>query len=227
MPQKPKSQADKRRGSHWTDQHGRVWGGTMDRMTGMPVGELQPIGSTAPDGTLRSGWRAVVYHGRELLPPHQYFRFDEEHLGTFAIDYTAWRKELVLAKQAWTEVAQRHAQDLYGDLAGKALAEMPKDLITLVGPPPMPSDLVDAMIEGNKWILGLHQTRPSWAEEYFGPEHATPGERRFEDAPEPGRFADAEEPVEEEMEEGGVAVKTRAKNAKGQFVKQEDTAPPP
>lgn len=202
MPRKALDQAGKRRGNIWKDQHGREWGGTMERMSGMPIGELIPI-----NGTLNGqpfGWWPRKYLGKDLIPSLHYMKFDDDRLGVFAIDYERWKADLVQAHQHWHEQSEGVAYSLYKDMAGEALKDPPRELAALVGPKPMPVDLVDAMIAGNSWILGLSDKRPDWADELL-PKAVAAGRSRFAD-------------VEDEPE---LATAGRAKDDKGRFKPKE------
>lgn len=208
MAKKALDQAGKRRGNTWKDQHGRDWAGTMDRMSGMPIGELAPVSGTK-DG-VRFGWRPQQYRGKDLLPSIHYMKFDEERLGQFTIDYERWKEDLEQAHRHWHEQAENTANAMYGDMAGKALANPPRALATLVGPKPMAVELVEAMIAGNRWILGLSDVRPDWADELLPKE----------EAPVRSRYADPEDEDEEEMATAGRTA-GRPRDAKGRLLPKE------
>lgn len=194
MSRKQTDQATKRRGGIWKDQHGREWGGTADRMTGMPIGELIPI-----NGTLNGkpfGWWPRKYHGKDLIPSIHYMKFDDQRVGYFEIDYAKWKADLEVAHNAWMDQSMHYAQALYKELAGEALADPPRELASLVGPKPMPPELVEAMIQKNSWILGLSEKRPAWADKFLPVETEKSAPKEYADEV----FADPVEAPEEEPE---------------------------
>jgi hypothetical protein len=209
MAKKALDQAGKRRGGIWRDQHGREWAGTMDRMAGMPIGELAPV-SGHKDG-VRFGWRPQQYLGKDLVPSIHYMKFDEDRLGQFVIEYDRWKADLEQAHRFWHEQAENVAYSLYKDMAGEALKNPPRELATLTGPKPMPVELVEAMIAENKWILGLSDKRPDWADELL-PKEAAPGR---------SRFADVEDEEPELATAGAERAAGRARDDKGRLLPKE------
>lgn len=186
-------QAKNRRTSIFKDQHGREWAAVKDVFTDAPIGPLAPV-----------GWTPVQYQGRDLIPDNSVMIFDEARSGTFEIDYAKWRRAIETALAMWTQTAGSYAASMYGDKAMDALSDPPPALLNILGPKPMPLDLIDAQAEGNRWILGYPVPRPKWADEFFKDPIVVPGVRRFADAEdEPkaktrqdhktGRFKSAEE----------------------------------
>ena len=57
----------------------------------------------------------------------------------------------------------------------------------------MPPELVEAMIQGNSWILGLSEKRPAWADKFLPVERQVEAKSEYADD-----FADEE--TEEETE---------------------------
>lgn len=150
------SQPDKRRFNRWTDQHGRTWEGIVDIDSGGPIGPLAPVGWLAP-----------------LEPEQQYFRFSTLD-NRLTIDYNQWIKDREGALRTYRNRRARYARKLYGEQAGKMLAldEAPAELDREVGVRPQPVEPVLAAASGNRWILGLSDNKPSWAETFFPTEVA-------------------------------------------------------
>lgn len=179
------SQPDKRREARFRDQHGRVWGGTISIQTGRPIGPLSPVGWSAP-----------------LDPPQQYFKFS--HLSDeFRIDYRAWIADRESAKQDYEERILKYAQSLYGEQAGTMLKRRPAELMRQVGDPPAPTEPIVAAAAGNKWILGLSDNQPKWAEKYFPTEEQQVRSRPITQLSDEDfeQFADQYPDVEPEIEE--------------------------
>lgn len=187
-------QAGKRRTVLFSDQHGRQWAGTKDIHTDTTIGEPMP-----------SGWTPVKFRGRALVPPAGCLLFDDSKPGQFTIDYDRWRGELLIAHQRWTQMASQYAASMYGEKQHDALKNPPPELLNILGPKPMPLEVLDAMLEGNRWVLGLSDKRPSWATAIFGEPEPETKERRFLD-------------VEEEEENEG---SDRPRDEGGRFVRQE------
>jgi hypothetical protein len=186
-------QAKNRRTSIFKDQHGREWAAVKDVYTDAPIGPLSPY-----------GWTPVQYKGRDLVPDNSVMVFDDARSGVFTIDYAKWRQAIEGALAMWTQTAGSYAASMYGDKAMDALNDPPPALLNILGPKPMPLDLIDAQAEGNRWILGFDVPKPKWAEEYFTEAAVVPGVKRFADAddepkpkvkndPKTGRFKSAEE----------------------------------
>jgi hypothetical protein len=173
---KIRDQATKRRGAIWKDQHGREWGGTMDKDTGCPIGDLIPVSGVL--NKKRFGWKPRVYDGKDLIALSKYMIFDENRLSTFVIDYTTWRSDLEAAHKHWGDQAMHFAAQMYGDKAGEVLQDhqMPVALRNMVGSKPMPLVLIDAMEQGNEWILGLSNLMPEELAEFF-PKPVAPVQR--------------------------------------------------
>lgn len=167
MAQQKHDQPSHRRGNIWIDQHEREWGGTMSKDTGTPIGEIQPMGGTRHGE--RFGWTPVLYAGRELRPGMEYLRFSEDRPNRVMIDYDRWRQDLLIANSRWSSEATNWATRFYGGGGiADALANPPQELLDVMGPKPMPVDLVDAMEQGNRWILGLTPEKPDWVAQYPG-----------------------------------------------------------
>lgn len=184
-------QAGKRKTVTFTDQHGREWTAVKDIFTDTNVGPMTP-----------QGWTPVSYMGRDLVPPDHVLRFDDARPGTFTIDYSRWISDIRAAHTGWVQQAGSYAASMYGDKSMDALENPPPALLNAMGPKPMPVELLEAMQEGNRWILGLAVARPAWADKFFHAEQQMPASgRRYEDA-------------EDEL----VGAGTRARDDKGRFL---------
>lgn len=139
------TQADKRRSSRLKDRHGREYFAVIEKESGAPTGLVQPL-YTPPNPS--------------LVPPQKYMGFPVDKPGFLHIDYDAW---LADATQATNEWQQNRAQ-LIAELPGGQLNPMlPRHL----GPPPLNPKVIRAMMQGNKWSLGLTDKKPPEAEEFF------------------------------------------------------------
>lgn len=146
-----RSQATKRRYQLYTDQHGRKWGAPVEKSTGEPCGLMEKQGWTAP-----------------LLPPDKYIAIDAIN-NTLDIDYQAWIKDTDEAHAYWHTILREHAGRIYGQGGiGPAIENPQPELLDMVGPKPHDSrEPIEAMMLGNKWILGQTDAKPAWAEEFF------------------------------------------------------------
>lgn len=144
------SQADSRRFSRFRDQHNRLWEGVIELSTGHPTGALKPVKWDAP-----------------LIPPQKYFHFPRLGDGTFVIDYKQWIADREHAKEIFEKRKINHAKVMFGEQAGQMLKKMPPELLNAIGTEPEPVEPVLAASAGNKWVLGLTQNKPKWANKFF------------------------------------------------------------
>ena len=132
----------------------------------------------------------VVYDTRAMAPVIAYPRFNAPWLPDLHFlkyDYTAgrtkgvpvavrWDYQAVLdaLRQAWDRwfrECQTLAQRMPGVDAAKAIEavrdqrwdEVPRGLLLELGATPTPLDYPKAAMAGNKWVLGLSNTVPTWA----------------------------------------------------------------
>jgi hypothetical protein len=157
-----RSQASKLRAQLFTDVFGRQFGGTIEIASGVATGPLHPVG-WAPAKT-RTGF--------PLLVPSQYHRFDPitkpGHLG---YDLAAWQSDVVAAEAKWNENLIHLAKTMFPEMAGQLIETPTARLIELVGPKPMvASVLIEAMMDGNRYVLGLDPRMPQWAVPFCLPE---------------------------------------------------------
>lgn len=127
----------------WPDQHGRMWAGTINDVSGHPEGMLSP-----------DGWRPPL---ARLLPDQKYIK---PAGGKFAprlvIDYDAWIADWSEANRTYANWALYVAKKQYPQGGAlEALANKVPQLMAEVGAPPQHVDLVKAMRAGNRWALGL------------------------------------------------------------------------
>lgn len=183
------SQADNRRLARWRDQHGRLWEGVTDIKNGFPVGPLSLVEIKPP-----------------LIPPQKYLRFPVFSDGTLTIDYREWIRDREKAIKTYESRRLSYAQKLYGEQAGNMLKKNPVELQRSVGIDPDPVEPVLAASSGNKWVLGLSDVKPDWAENFdWGPRQSYSSvdfdddEFAMEELTQ--MFPDAPEPEYEEVEE--------------------------
>lgn len=152
------------------DQHGREWGAIVENKTGHPVAPPAPKGWSAP-----------------VLPPEKYVQPLPGDSGELFIDYLAWHRDLVAAFAQYEErriglAHQRNPED-----PEKLLRSPTRFFEKVVGDRPLSPDVARACIAGNRWILGLSEARPAWADDLLPkPALAEPEVLRAE-------FPDAEE----------------------------------
>lgn len=146
-----KGQHTKRRGRKLPDQHGRMWEFQEDKACGAPVG---PINAR--------GWKD------RLRTPQKYKVYDEQN-SQIRINWAQWETDLKAAHQAWGDVLRRTAISMYGQGASEAIKYPPPELLETVGEKPQPIELILAARRGNKFVLGLSDEMPKWAEPFFAP----------------------------------------------------------
>ena len=183
------SQPDKRRFSRWRDQHGREWEGVVDITNGFPIGPLKLTGKEPP-----------------LIPEQQYFIFPLLHDGTFTINYRQWIQDREKAKKVHESRRIKYARKMYGEQAGIMLKKNPPELQHAVGDEPEAVEPVLAASSGNKWVLGLSDQKPEWANDFSWGARQYAGQH--DDEPEDWNTerlnalfpdADAEQPANQEV----------------------------
>jgi hypothetical protein len=147
-----KSQADARMLGVFTDQHGRKWEAVIEKNTGHPCSHVRPR-FTAP-----------------YLPDQQYLTFDAHERSTLVIDYDRAIADRRDARKTYDEMLYQFALGTYGDQAAKYLPPEGKPTEAMrryVGATPPAPEIPEAAKAGNKWVLGLTDVKPSWAEQHF------------------------------------------------------------
>lgn len=142
---KKRDQPAQRRSAHFTDQHGRKWAATIEVDSMCPVGALSAIGFRPP----------VLPNGRPLQPPHNCFLFNPIDMSALKLDYETWIAELEQAQAEWDDNFARYAQGIGGEQVAQLEAHPTPTLLRMVGPKPMPIELVEACRDGDAWALGL------------------------------------------------------------------------
>lgn len=146
----PTDQSRKRSYAIYTDQHGRPWGANIENKTGDPCGPLEP-----------QGWHAPA------MPLDRYISINSRQRKIF-IRYDDMILDIEQAHEDWRQSLQGYATKMYGMQAGAAIQNPPPELLNLAGEKPKGRrEIWEAAKTGNKWILGLNPTKPSWAEEFF------------------------------------------------------------
>jgi hypothetical protein len=143
-------QAEKRRQMIFLDQHGRKWTAAIELRTGFPVGSVNPIGFET------------------RFPIEQkYMRFFRNRPGYMEIDYDAMLRDRDASEGIYKQRIQAAARKLYGDKAGEALKKPTTELLEAAGTKPAPRERILAAKAGNKWVLGLTDLKPDWADKFF------------------------------------------------------------
>jgi len=133
------SQADLRAFRVFTDQHGRQWGAAIENKTQHPCSDLIPK------------FKAPMY------PPPSHIKIVDTYAATIRMDYDGWEAELVQAHADYEATRIQIARNHFGSQADHAIKSGDPTLLSLLGPPPKPIEPVQAMKQGNKWMLGLSQ----------------------------------------------------------------------
>ena len=135
-------QASTRRPGTIYDQHvsaqfpkGRPWDASIDKKSGYPTGSISPKGWKAP-------W----------LPPITSFKFSEEEVNRFVIDYDALLNERIEAHADYQTQKEQSAVSRGWDPNSE---EKQAVLESLIGKPPLPIEPIVAAMQGNSWMLGL------------------------------------------------------------------------
>lgn len=135
------SQASTRTYAVFTDQWDREWGADIEHRTQHPCGPLA------------ARFRAPIY------PPQKYIVITNTMRRLVRIDLHQWIRDLQEAALQWSQYRDRMAMSMFGAKAHEAISDaegnMHPALINVIGRRPMPIEVVQAMIHGNKWALGL------------------------------------------------------------------------
>lgn len=165
MAKKVKDQPSRRRERTYLDRHGRKWHATIELDSGGPSGPVSPV-----------GWRD------RLKTPEKYKKISKDGM-EISIDYAAWERDVLQRLAEWDNELRQYAMAMYGQGASQAIANPPPELLSLVGPKPVPIELIQAARAGNKYVLGLSDRMPKWAEPFFAAP-ARPTLPKFPDAEE-------------------------------------------
>lgn len=172
---KVRNQSKELRYTVFHDNHGREWETTWD---------TRGMGTTGP--TNPKGWTAPV------LPPSHCLSEHEDRPKEFTINYSRWLAENRDHQRRYDDELRTWAQRM-------KLSIKDKDVIEMVGPPPMPVDLIRACQAGNKWALGLvpMSEMPAWAEPYRYVFESKP-QMPLKNYPDLEKYADLEDAVDPE-----------------------------
>lgn len=177
---KEMSQTERRQPLTMTDQHGRLWESTLD---------VTSMGTCAPINP--RGWNAP------LSVPMNYVRHQgKKDVTRVIIDYDRWIEDLKEAHLAYEALIQHLAQEVAPNAVLELIERPTPSFLRLVGPMPMPVELVIAAKQGNGWVLGKRQTPTTEADLELAAmiQRITVTEPNYGDEPEEEDFA-GEEPV--------------------------------
>ncbi len=147
----PTDQSRRRAYAIYTDQHGRPWGASIENKTGDPCGPMEP-------------------QFRAPLRPNDKYLTVNSRMRQIVIRYADMILDIEEANAEWDRELRDFARMNYGDKAHEAILNPPPALLDLVGPKPNgigAREPWEAAMQGNKWILGLADAKPQWAEEFF------------------------------------------------------------
>lgn len=161
----------------WTivDQHGRKWAASVNkygyRAKPRPDGRgaiKEPLMAfVSPPTPL--GWKPPY---PELIPPAEVMRQEPSNPQGMTIDYEAWHGMAVDAATEYANGLRILAQERYPSNPGEAIENPPADLKKLAGRRPVHPDFVLAMMNNNRWALGLPSLKtgalydtPAWTSE--------------------------------------------------------------
>jgi hypothetical protein len=152
-----KKQSDQPKSEYreWVDQWGRRWEGTVDLKSGDFCGlPPKPKGWTAP------------FH--EWIPPATMFRCGRLYgvtkngatrvLATeeMWIDLEPWKQQTMMQNRDWQQTLFDLVRSMSGD-AGDPNKPTP-EVLARIGPKPLPVEVIIAMEQGNRYVLGLTET---------------------------------------------------------------------
>jgi hypothetical protein len=155
-----KSQAERRRTTIFTDQHGRDWSTEIEVEHGWPCVAMTPAGWRAPHAS--------------LVPPQKYMTFRPGRYSLVFIDYDAWIIDATDGNREYDQHLHEVAKMAFNSGAIAAIQRNDPELLKLAGPAPMAIQFIHAMKSGtSKWALGILKpdgTRypmPPWAAPLF------------------------------------------------------------
>ena len=142
------SQATNRSYRIFTDQHDREWGADIENKTQAPCGAL----SARFKSPLRIAQKYLM-----LINPQS---------GKIEINYPLWIGEL---KQAHTDYAYTRLMEKrrMSPANWRDIPDNDQGLLDVIGAPPPPVQQVLAAQAGERWVLGLDDVKPAWADDYF------------------------------------------------------------
>ena len=188
---KEHSQSDRRRYHKMIDQHGRDWETTLDFIANGPCAPITPRFNSPLD------------------IPSKYVKFNPEDTARLRIDYDPWIADLEEAHRDWDRRLYDDAIMLFGAQGPRAYKDRVPELTRHTGPAPTPVDLVKGAKAGNKFMLGLTDKMPAWAEALIPKVVAVVEE--FPDADEIDKYGDFEEETDPEAIGGKVTPKKNAR----------------
>jgi hypothetical protein len=135
---KEKDQLSRRRNIILNDQFGRKWQSTIDVDSMGTCAPINPYNFKAP-----------------LDTPQKYVRHaGETDIGKVYIDVDRWLEDTKEAHNAWEATLHAWAQQVAPNAALQLISEPTPDLLRLVGPQPVPVELVLAVKQKNGFVLG-------------------------------------------------------------------------
>ena len=142
------SQATNRSYRIFTDQHDREWGADIENKTQAPCGALSAC--------FRSPLRIA----------QKYLMLINPQAGKIEINYPLWIGEL---KQAHTDYAYTRLMEKrrMSPANWRDIPDNDQGLLDVIGEPPPPVQQVLAAQAGERWVLGLSDVKPGWADDYF------------------------------------------------------------
>lgn len=171
-----KSQEDSRVGINMYDQWGRPWHATQEKETMTPTGPVMPQFS-AP-----------------VVPDMKYLKFfGKANPIKVEVNLQALEQDLQEAHEHRERQIRTFTTKYFPGWKNKNPPREVLDKVDGEGPPPMPLEVVWAMMQGNRWVLGFSPNRPAWSYEgavgaFFNPPQKESLRRKMEssfpDAPE-------------------------------------------
>lgn len=136
------SQASSRGYRIFTDQYSREYGADVENNTQHPCGPWQPR------------FRAP------LMPHNKYLVIVDTVRGKLILDIWRWRDDLVTAHEDYRQQCIEWHQKLGLGRTGVPIwdpetGELEPQIRTYVGQKPMELEVLDAMLAGNRWLLGI------------------------------------------------------------------------
>lgn len=142
-------QSQQRRYERKRDQHGRLWGMSVELKNGAPTGRIEFIAHIK-----HPSWNPKPeFIEPPILPPQQFIRPVPGDPHALHIDYDRWAEQLGAAEADYNRRAMEEGIRVHGS-EYDAEAPMSREVALIMGPRPMARALAIACKQGNPWLIG-------------------------------------------------------------------------
>lgn len=146
MPTNDQSQQRRYKVVH--DQHGRRWGGSFELKSGDFTGKIE---------YLEHMWSERIKDPSGVHPPwlpdQNYIRPVPDEANRVHIDYAGLERQFRHEMTEYQKQAMRVGLKKHGDMYNPD-APITRDVLSIIGNPPIAVDVVIAARQGNPWLLG-------------------------------------------------------------------------